>query len=62
MPGAFYQPTAADEAKRPKGARPEQSMEAVWVAADMRAGGAYAHSALAMSAIERSHSKKQEEN
>jgi hypothetical protein len=27
-------------------------MEAIWVAAEMRAGGAYAHSALALEAIE----------
>lgn len=33
------------------GARPEEIMEAIWVAAEMRAGGAYAHSTLAMSAI-----------
>lgn len=43
-----------------KGASAEQVMEAVWVAAEMRAGGAYAHSTLAMSAIEHSHPKKQE--
>lgn len=34
-----------------KGATPEELMEAVWVAAEMRAGGAYAHATLAMSAI-----------
>ena len=34
-------------AKR-KGATPEEVMEAVWVASEMRAGGAYAHSALAL--------------
>jgi hypothetical protein len=28
-------------------------MEAVWVAAEMRAGGAYAHSALALDTIAR---------
>lgn len=28
------------------GATPEELMEAVWVAAEMRAGGAYAHSTL----------------
>ena len=27
-------------------------MEAIWVAAEMRAGGAYAHSALALDTIE----------
>jgi len=31
------------------GATDEQLMEAIWVAAEMRAGGAYAHSALAIS-------------
>jgi AhpD family alkylhydroperoxidase len=30
------------------GATPEELMEAIWVAAEMRAGGAYAHSALAL--------------
>jgi AhpD family alkylhydroperoxidase len=37
-------------AKR-KGATPEQIMEAIWVAAEMRAGGAYAHSTLALTAL-----------
>jgi len=27
-------------------------MEAIWVAAEMRAGGAYAHSALALDAMD----------
>ena len=31
-----------------KGASEEELMEAVWVAAEMRAGGAYAHSVLAL--------------
>lgn len=30
------------------GATPQEMMEAIWVAAEMRAGGAYAHSALAL--------------
>jgi AhpD family alkylhydroperoxidase len=34
-----------------KGATPEQVMEAIWVAAEMRAGGAYAHSTLALDVI-----------
>ncbi|MEB2312063.1 MAG: carboxymuconolactone decarboxylase family protein [Sorangiineae bacterium] len=34
-----------------EGATPEEIMEAVWVAAEMRAGGAYAHSALALDEI-----------
>ena len=35
------------------GATPEELMEAIWVAAEMRAGGAYAHSALALDEIAR---------
>src|SRR3954452_4653057 len=35
------------------GATAEEIMEAIWVAAEMRAGGAYAHSALALDAIAR---------
>jgi AhpD family alkylhydroperoxidase len=34
------------------GATAEEIMEAIWVAAEMRAGGAYAHSALALDTIE----------
>jgi AhpD family alkylhydroperoxidase len=34
------------------GAAPEELMEAIWVAAEMRAGGAYAHSAIALTTIE----------
>lgn len=33
------------------GAKAEEIMEAIWVAAEMRAGGAYAHSALALDVI-----------
>jgi AhpD family alkylhydroperoxidase len=33
------------------GASPEEVMEAIWVAAEMRAGGAYAHSTLALHAL-----------
>jgi AhpD family alkylhydroperoxidase len=33
------------------GATPEEIMEAVWVAAEMRAGGSYAHSAIALDTI-----------
>jgi AhpD family alkylhydroperoxidase len=33
------------------GATPEEIMEAIWVAAEMRAGAAYAHSALALDTI-----------
>ena len=37
------------------GATEEQIMEAIWVAAEMRAGGAYAHSALAIDAMQHAH-------
>jgi AhpD family alkylhydroperoxidase len=33
------------------GATPEEIMEAIWVAAEMRAGAAYAHAALAIDVI-----------
>jgi len=36
-----------------KGATPEELMEAIWVAAEMRAGGAFAHSALALDEVAR---------
>lgn len=36
---------------RRKGATPEQIMEAIWVSAEMRAGGAYAHSTIALHAM-----------
>ena len=34
------------------GATPEQVMESVWVVAEIRAGEAYAHASLALTAIE----------
>ena len=34
-----------------KGATAEEIMEAVWVAAEMRAGGAFAHSTIALHAL-----------
>ncbi|MBX3090878.1 MAG: carboxymuconolactone decarboxylase family protein [Cryobacterium sp.] len=34
-----------------KGATPEEIMEAIWVAAEMRAGGAFAHSAISLGAL-----------
>jgi AhpD family alkylhydroperoxidase len=34
------------------GATGQEIMEAIWVAAEMRAGGAYAHSALALDTID----------
>ncbi len=37
------------------GVTEEELMEAIWVAADMRAGGAFAHSALALDTMNKSH-------
>ena len=36
---------------RRAGAAPDEIMEAIWVAAEMRAGGAYAHALLAIDAM-----------
>jgi AhpD family alkylhydroperoxidase len=36
---------------RRKGASEEEIMEAIWVAAEMRAGGAYAHSTVALHSL-----------
>lgn len=36
-----------------KGASEQELMEAIWVAAEMRAGGAYAHSTLALATASR---------
>ena len=41
-----------------RGATAEEIMEAIWVAAEMRAGGAYAHSALALDTIARDKAEK----
>ncbi|HYI23945.1 MAG TPA: carboxymuconolactone decarboxylase family protein [Thermomicrobiales bacterium] len=46
-----------DAAER-AGASPEEIMEAIWVAAEMRSGGAYAHSTLA---LDRLHEHRHEE-
>lgn len=43
-----------------KGATDNEVMEAIWVAAEMRAGGAYAHSALALHALPESSTDKDE--
>lgn len=37
---------------RQAGATPEEIMEAIWVAAEMRAGAAYAHALLALDTLE----------
>jgi AhpD family alkylhydroperoxidase len=41
-----------------QGATAEEITEAIWVAVEMRAGGAYAHSALAMDTISRDKAEK----
>jgi AhpD family alkylhydroperoxidase len=38
-------------AARRAGATPQELMEAIWVATEMRAGGAYAHSALMLDTL-----------
>jgi len=38
-----------------KGASQQEVMEAIWVAAEMRAGGAYAHSAVALDTANHAH-------
>jgi AhpD family alkylhydroperoxidase len=40
------------------GATPEEIMEAIWVAAEMRAGAAYAHSVLALDMM--AHSRRED--
>ena len=39
------------------GATREELMEAIWVAAEMRAGGAYAHSNLALAVFNEEHAR-----
>jgi len=36
-----------------KGANKEESMEAIWIAAEMRAGAAYAHATIAMDEMDK---------
>ena len=43
-----------------QGATPEELMEAIWVATEMRAGGAYAHSTLALETIEAASGHRRE--
>jgi AhpD family alkylhydroperoxidase len=38
-----------------KGATEQELMEAIWVAAEMRAGGAFAHAAIALSEMQHEH-------
>jgi len=44
----------------PKGATEQELMEAIWVAAEMRAGAAYAHSILAIDAMNQGEAKRRE--
>ncbi|HEX5472028.1 MAG TPA: carboxymuconolactone decarboxylase family protein [Lacipirellulaceae bacterium] len=41
-----------------QGATAEEMMEAIWIAAEMRAGAAYAHAALALDTITQTHVDK----
>lgn len=43
-----------------KGATEQEIMEAIWVAAEMRAGGAFAHAAVAIDAMHQAHGKSGE--
>ena len=43
-----------------KGATDEEIMEAVWVAAEMRAGGAFAHSTIAISTLDHINHQSQD--
>jgi AhpD family alkylhydroperoxidase len=43
-----------------QGATPKEVMEAIWVAAEMRAGGAYAHAAIAIEVMEEVESKQRD--
>lgn len=47
------------EAALKAGATEPEIMEAIWVAAEMRAGGAYAHSALAIDTMRQVASKRE---
>lgn len=44
--------TGHTKAAQRTGATPKELMEAVWVAAEMRAGGAFAHSTLMLNTLE----------
>jgi len=42
------------------GATPEELKEAIWVAAEMRAGGAYAHSTLMLATMAKEEEKRKD--
>lgn len=46
------------KAAKMKGATNEELMEAIWVAAEMRAGGAYAHAALSIDEMDKWDAKQ----
>ena len=48
------------EEARKQGATEQEVMEAIWVAAEMRAGAAYAHASLAIDAMNRMAAKPDE--
>jgi AhpD family alkylhydroperoxidase len=49
---------AHSSAAQRAGATPQELMEAIWVAAEMRAGGAYAHSALMLDTLDAAPDKR----
>jgi AhpD family alkylhydroperoxidase len=49
------------EGAKREGATREELMEAIWVAAEMRAGGAFAHSTIALDAFGVGHSHTHDE-
>jgi AhpD family alkylhydroperoxidase len=51
--------TGHTKAARRAGATPEELMEAIWVAAEMRAGGAYAHSTLMLATLAEEDEKRE---
>lgn len=51
-PGGLHCIQGHTRAARKHGAGPEEIVEAIWVAAETRAGGAFAHSALALDVLD----------
>lgn len=47
------------KAARREGAGARELMEAIWVAAEMRAGGAFAHSVIALDEMDEQHGDKE---
>jgi alkylhydroperoxidase/carboxymuconolactone decarboxylase family protein YurZ len=42
-----------------RGATRQELMEAIWIAAEMRAGGAYAHSAISLTAMDEEQQRRE---